>query len=393
MTRPTTHERAAVRVAVLTAGGRGAIAVVRVWGDDALRIAGDVFRPLRGKRLDELPAGRLRVGRVGAGMGDEVVAFVVEADPPEVEIQCHGGPAAIALVLAAFQDVGAEAVAAGDWLARHGSPRVTWEAAIDLPRASTVAAAEILRDQADGALEREIRSILVDLEHDTTAALRSLDGVIDRARVGVHLVDGWRVVLAGRPNVGKSRLLNALAGYGRAIVDATPGTTRDVVTVRTAIAGWPVELADTAGLRDTGDPIESAGVARARAEQGAADLIILVLDGSEPLTSADRELAAIHPSAIRVASKADLPAAWEPATLGALPTSAAQGKGLVELVEAIGGHLASHPIPPGAGVPFRPAHEQVLRRARALLAGGRVAAVRSALDRLLEPAFGTGSIA
>ncbi len=99
-------------------------------------------------------------------------------------------------------------------------------------------------------------------------------------------------MVAGRPNVGKSRLLNALAGYERAIVDPTPGTTRDVVTVRTALDGWPVELADTAGLRDSDDAIESAGIALARARQADADLTLLVLDRSEPLTETDLALRA-----------------------------------------------------------------------------------------------------
>ncbi len=93
-------------------------------------------------------------------------------------------------------------------------------------------------------------------------------------------------MLAGRPNVGKSRLLNALAGYDRAIVDPTPGTTRDVVTVPAAFDGWPVELADTAGLRSSLDPIEAEGVALARARQRGADLVVVVLDRSEPLERA-----------------------------------------------------------------------------------------------------------
>ena len=112
--------------------------------------------------------------------------------------------------------------------------------------------------------------------------------------VGLRLIAGWRVVLAGRPNVGKSRLLNALTGYDRAIVDATPGTTRDVVTARTALDGWPVELADTAGLRPSDDPIEASGVALARARQGEADLVLVVLDRSEPLTDIDRAIVAEH---------------------------------------------------------------------------------------------------
>ena len=98
--------------------------------------------------------------------------------------------------------------------------------------------------------------------------------------LGLHLTTPWRVVLAGAPNVGKSSLMNAIAGYQRAIVSPTPGTTRDVVTVTTAIDGWPVQLADTAGLRETQDELESAGVALADAAIGEADLVIVVSDAS-----------------------------------------------------------------------------------------------------------------
>lgn len=372
--------------AVLTADGRGAIAVVRIWGPDAVQVADAAFRPRRGRRLALSPRGRPRVGRIGASLGDEVVAILTRDEPPEVEVQCHGGPAAVALVLDALRGSGAIVVEAERWLARHGPARVTCEAALDLTRASTVAAAEILLDQADGALERDVRAALACLDADPETSARLLDTLIDRGRTGVRLVDGWRVVLAGRPNVGKSRLLNALAGYERAIVDATPGTTRDVVTVHTAIAGWPVELADTAGLRETDEPIESAGVELARARQRDADLVLLVLDGSESLRGEDHALVHAFPSALRIASKSDLPAAWDPGPLSALPTSAARGDGLALLVDAIGRRLVPVPVPPGVGVPFRPHHVQTLDRARELVSGGRPSAAREALEDLIAPA-------
>ena len=153
--------------------------------------------------------------------------------------------------------------------------------------------------------------------------------------VGLRLIAGWRVVLAGRPNVGKSRLLNALAGYDRAIVDATPGTTRDVVTARTAFEGWPVELADTAGLRPSDDPIEASGVVLARARQGEADLVLVVLDRSEPLTDIDRAIVSEHARGLVVANKCDLPAAWSPGDLDAVAVSAERGDGIEELVATI----------------------------------------------------------
>jgi len=161
------------------------------------------------------------------------------------------------------------------------------------------------------------------------------------------------VALAGSPNVGKSRLMNALAGYGRAIVDPTPGTTRDVVTVRIALDGWPIELADTAGLREASDPIEASGVARARIEQAQADLILLVFDSSQPLTEGDHALMRDYPDAIRVANKCDLPTAWDTETYHALTISAERGDHLERLMTRIVEQLIPNLTPPGAAVPFR----------------------------------------
>src|SRR5205823_1009519 len=162
---------------------------------------------------------------------------------------------------------------------------------------------------------------------------------------------------AGRPNVGKSRLLNALAGYGRAIVDASPGTTRDVVTVRTALDGWPVELADTAGLRDPDDPLEAAGIALAREQQRGARLPPVVLDRSQPWTENDQALieaarrAETTPLTVTVANKSALPAAWEPLGDAWATISAERGDGIEALTQALARRLVPAPPPPGAGVP------------------------------------------
>src|SRR5262249_15942956 len=160
-------------------------------------------------------------------------------------------------------------------------------------------------------------------------------------------------------NVGKSRLLNALAGYGRAIVDAAPGTTRDVVTVRTALDGWPVELADTAGLRDADDPLEASGIPLARARQPEAALRLVVLARSEPWTENDgarmegvggeRE----STRAVIVANKSDLSGAWEPLELDpqVLTISAERGDGIEALTHVLAERLVPLAPPPGAGVP------------------------------------------
>jgi tRNA modification GTPase len=369
-------------VSRLTAEGRGAIAVLRLWGPGALEVADTVFRPHRGARLAETRSGRLRLGRIGRGPGDEVVVVVLEGDPPAVEVQCHGGAAAIALVVEAFQAAGAR-TANGDQLALYLSDGpLARDALVDLTRAPTVPTAEILLDQAHGALRDELVRLGNSIADEPDRALAEIETLIDRARVGTRLLEGWRVVIAGRPNVGKSRLFNGLVGFGRAIVDSTPGTTRDVVSLRVVIGGWPVELADTAGLREAFDSVESIGIERSRREQQQADLVLLVLDRSLPLQSIDHELIAANPAAIVAANKLDLAPAWYTgdSTLRSsaiITVSAETGEGLPDLIEMISRKLVPDPPAPGAAVPFRLEQVEELCEIRLnLLSGDRAKAAR-----------------
>ena len=201
------------------------------------------------------------------------------------------------------------------------------------------------------------------------------------AALGRHLVEPWRVVLAGRPNVGKSSLINALVGYGRAIVHHTPGTTRDVVTAVTAIDGWPVELSDTAGLGQSDHPLERAGVERAEAALATADLVVLVFDAAQCRSDADRALRERLPSSVVVWNKCDLPPARGERPPG-LAVSALRGDGIAELVRRIADRLVPHPPPPGSAVPFPPDQIAYLRFASVALARDDVAAATRALHRL-----------
>ena len=372
------------RVAEVSASGRGAVATVRVWGRDALDIASAAFRPMRdgGRTLAETLPNRLRVGRIGAGLGDEVVAVVVGLDPPEVEIQCHGGSVAVDLVVAALVDRGARRVGPKSW-ARHATgSALRADASLALADAPTLRVAEVLLDQLGGALEADLARVVAAI--DDRLALSLLDGLVDRGTFGVRLLVGWRVVLAGRPNVGKSRLLNALAGFDRAIVAPEPGTTRDVVTVASAMAAWPVEVADTAGLRGTDDPIEREGVALARAWQREADLVVVVLDRSEPITLEDRTILADHPNALVVANKSDLPPAWDRVgEFAPRVVSAERGDGIEALVGAIVDRLDLAVPPAGSGVPFRPVHVRRLEAIRGRLQVGDGGRARRSLLRWL----------
>ena len=385
------EQRSRSFLTILTPQGRGAVAVVRVWGRGAVAVADAVFRPARGPGLARTNAGRLRLGRIGRGLGDEVVAVVIAEDPPVVEIQCHGGSAAVDLVVEALLEAGAELAEPAVWAEQTGESSIRAAALLDLTHAPTVRTAEILLEQTQGALDRELSRLIEEMRGPRHLALEHLDRLIARGQVGVRLINGWRVVIAGRPNVGKSRLLNALAGYQRAIVDSTPGTTRDLVTALTAFDGWPVELVDTAGVRETDDAIERAGIDRTLQQTQTADLVLQLLDRSEPLREEDHALIARPVQSLLVATKADLPACWEPSdpALADRPiriVSAARGDGLDELITAVVAVLVPIPPEPGTGVPFRPAHLDRLELAREAVSEGDHELAIQSIEPLLGPA-------
>jgi tRNA modification GTPase len=317
---------------------------------------------------------------VGEGLGDEVIAIHFD-DLPAVEFQGHGGSAAVELIVQALLKFGATQALQHEAFRAISQGRTRAQAAADASRATSLKAANHLLDQANGAFEDELRSIRDLMSLDAARALSQIDKLIELGAIGTRLVEGWRVVLAGRPNVGKSRLLNALGGFERAIVDPTPGTTRDVVSLRTAFQGWPVELSDTAGLRSTDDPIEAAGVAMARARQQGADLVLLVLDQSQPLTDQDDRLIAEHRSAIVVANKCDLPPVWKRESI---QVSAERGDGIELLVTEIGRRIV--PVAPfsGSGMPFRPVHVRRLRLLEQALTTGRTERAGQILDRWID---------
>jgi tRNA modification GTPase len=376
---------------LLTAEGRGAIAVVRVWGAGAIDLVSDVFRPNGPVLVRGLRRGALRLGRVGVGLGDEVVGALLETAIPAIELQCHGGQAAVSLVLDALEHAGAERrdrweipgldFPCGDELAA--------QALDDISRAPTVRTAEILLDQAQGALREELTRLAELVQMDPLTARAGLDALIVRGALGLRLLSGWKVVIAGRPNVGKSRLLNALCGFHRAIVDSAPGTTRDVVGFRTALEGWPVELADTAGLRATADAIEHLGVERSRQELARADLVVIVLDRSESLQPIDRELIAAAARTLVVANKCDLPAYWQVDAAGlgvdeVVTISAERGDGLDELVAAISKRLVPDPPPLRQAVPFRRVQLEVLETVRDDLSAARTTAATKSLMAMMS---------
>jgi tRNA modification GTPase len=193
------------------------------------------------------------------------------------------------------------------------------------------------------------------------------------------------VVIAGRPNVGKSSLINALVGFSRSIVYDRPGTTRDVVTAETALDGWPIRFSDTAGLRNEGDAIEMAGMERARATLATADCRILVFDTSREPHADDRRLLAEWPDAIQVAHKSDLPAIWGDAELdSALRVSSVVGTGMDELAEQLVSRLIPQVPAVGTAVPVCRRQVELLELARSKLTAADVKYARGVLSDLLR---------
>ncbi len=210
---------------------------------------------------------------------------------------------------------------------------------------------------------------------DIEPALSRLDALLEWAEFGLHLTSPWKVVIVGRPNVGKSSLLNALAGFSRSIVYDQPGTTRDLVTAEIALRGWPVQLVDTAGLRDSTCALESAGIGLAREQFAQADCRLIVVDTSQAPEPEDFELLAAWPKAIVVAHKADLADVWgDPHCARShgrfLRLQAAESEALADL---IAGSLVPRVPESGTPIPVTCRQVELLQRARAAFCKSRKA--------------------
>ncbi|MBN8628975.1 MAG: 50S ribosome-binding GTPase [Planctomycetes bacterium] len=349
----------ALTAAVLTPEGRGAVAVVGVCGPGATAACAKFFHPAGARPLAVTPHGQIRFGAWrnksdetgGATAAEELVVCLRSVD--DLEIHCHGGVAAAAAVCESLKSAGCRIVAADEWLAFREPDAVAREADLALAKVRTARAAGILLDQRAGALRNEVPAIEAALTAgDCASAASQLRILCDRGRLGLRLTEPFRVALAGRPNVGKSSLMNALVGHARALVFDEPGTTRDVVTSRAVFDGWAVELADTAGVRTTTSELEAAGIAAAVREHGRADLVLLLRDASEPAAAGDQELVERYPEALLVWNKIDRAAPTGLARLSGLEISALRGEGIDELIAAIVERLVSEVPPSGAAVPF-----------------------------------------
>ena len=355
-------------VAVLTPQGRGAVAVTRISGPLAESAIDPHFQASNGKPICQQPTGRIIYGHWGSTNGEEVVLCQLRRDV--VEVHCHGGLAASTAIVKTLEKAGCIPIPWTQSIAQEEFDPIAASARLALAEARTTRTAAILLDQYRGALKTAFSEIeqLAHSENpaDRLNASNRVNTLLARASIGLHLTVPWRIAIAGRPNVGKSSLINVLLGYNRTIVFDQPGTTRDVVTAMTAFDGSPVELSDTAGLRETCDEVESAGVARTESQCAAADLVILVLDLTDLNAPADPSLLAAYPKALVVYNKCDL-VPPETRLPSGLAVSALTQSGLAELQQAIIQRLITVPLQPGDPVPFTSEHVERLHALQARL--------------------------
>lgn len=372
--------------ACLTPSGTGAIATLGLRGSAAWSIVRALFRPhsRSGRELPEAPeVGRVWLGRLGVDVADEIVLGVREIHSfPWIEMHCHGGPAVVRLLLEALVGQGARVGSWQEFEQATADNPLQALAAATLPSAPTARTAAVLLDQYHGAFRTALAAALDAFGRgDSAEASRILITVARHAALGRHLTRPWAVTLAGAPNVGKSSLVNALAGYQRSIVAPTPGTTRDVVTTTGALDGWPVELADTAGLRQEAAALEGQGIERARSAAASADLCLWVLDASADPVWPDVPPERVLP----VVNKMDLAPTWDLSrAVGAVHVSARTGAGLPELCDAIVRRLVPHAPAPGEAVPFTPELCDGVEEAYTHLTAGRIDDARRVLSGLLE---------
>ena len=330
--------------AIATPLGEGAIGIVRISGSKALAIIKKIFK---GKNLDDVPSHTINYGHIveNGAIIDEVMVSVMRAPKTftredVIEINTHGGVAVTNEILQLVLRSGARMADPGEFTKRaflNGRVDLAQaEAVMDLIRAKTDKAMAVAVQQLDGSLSnlinntrQEILNTLAqvevnidypeydDVEEMTTALMREktqefetlLTNLLKTARRGKILREGLSTAIIGRPNVGKSSLLNNLLREEKAIVTDIEGTTRDVIEEYVNIKGVPLKLIDTAGIRETDDLVEKIGVERSKKALEEADLVLLVLNSAEKLTDQDRTLLEISQNSNRLIllNKTDLP--------------------------------------------------------------------------------------
>ena len=383
--------------AVSTAPAPGGIGIVRISGEEALAVADQVFRGVSGKKLSQMKGYTAQLGGAFTPAGerlDDVVALVYRSPKSYtgedvVELSCHGGLYVTKRLLQLVLDAGASPAGPGEFTRRaflNGKMDLAQaEAVMGLISASGEQARKAALAGSSGVLSQRIAAIKGELmeqaahlaawadfpEEDVPEVEESqlLEGIRRGEAALSQLLEGFErgrmyreglvTVIAGRPNAGKSTLMNLLSGCQRSIVTQYAGTTRDVVEETVMLAGVPLRLADTAGLRDTDDPVESIGVRAARQRLETAQLVLAVFDSSQALEKEDRELmdALEGVPSIAIVNKTDLPSQIAVEEIQArfektVFLSAATGEGLEDLEQALSEILDTKEFHPQEGVLF-----------------------------------------
>jgi tRNA modification GTPase len=364
--------------AVSTPPGEGGIGIIRISGGMAAEIAVKIFKPRKDKNLSTAPSHSLHYGHVvdpaSGETVDEALLSVMRAPSTYtredvIEIHCHGGMMPLWQTLGLCISSGARQAEPGEFTKRaflNGRIDLAQaEAVMDIIRAKTDLSLRAANEQLLGGLSGEIEALRdrllsliaaveagIDfpeedietgtgqpLAEEADGLLAAVESLISGYAYGRILRDGFATAIVGKPNVGKSSLLNALLKQNRAIVTEVPGTTRDVLEEYLNIAGVPLKILDTAGIRHSHDIVEQEGVRRSIGAIGSADIVLFVLDGSQPLATDDRrvmdEIKGKH--VIAIINKSDLPRKLEPLKISGapVPVSCLTGEGLEDLKRAI----------------------------------------------------------
>ena len=415
--------------AIATGHSPTAIGIIRVSGEGCFALCDQVFRAANGRPFPEQPSHKMVFGEmldaesrvIDRGLAVRFPGPHSYTGEDSAEFHCHGSPVVLRELLDALFAAGARQAKAGEFTQRaflNGRLDLTQaEAVIDLIDAETAAAARNAAAQLDGGLRRVLEPIqdallditsrfyaVVDYPDEDIEDIRpeqvaealssaeaQLTALLATCQRGKVLKSGVRTAIVGRPNAGKSSLLNALAGYERAIVTDIPGTTRDTVEESVLCGGVLLRLIDTAGIRDTEDVVEQKGVERSRKALESADLVLAVVDGSVPLTDEDLEvlrLAAENPRWIAVFSKCDL---WDtkahsvgiigsPAPAASVTLSSVTGEGLGDLENAVAALFPAGDPKEAGSLLTDQRQEEAARRAR-----DAVRRAKDALENGLTP--------
>jgi len=406
--------------AIATGGAPGGIGILRVSGPGAFDIAKKIFRPRNRLDWDGITGYKMAYGEV-IGIDEAICLFfrgpASYTGEDVAELQCHGGPLLLQQALRAALDAGARMAGPGEFTRRAwqgGRIRLNQaEAVMRLITAQSEQGLRAAHGAMGGALSEriaEVREGLValaahiaawaDYPDEDIVPLRgceaqdilkaseeALAGLVERSKGAQAVLEGVSAALVGRPNVGKSSLLNRLAGFERAIVTPLPGTTRDTVTETVRLGNLTLRLTDTAGLRETEHPVEKAGVERSLAAMRGADLVLVVVDAAEGVTAEDERLLAgcDRERTVVVWNKVDLcdsfttPACGHPSQEGnwrVVRTSAVTGEGVEALARA------AEAICDTAG--FQPGEAALVTLRQAQCANDALSAVREALNALAQ---------